>query len=71
MVIRRDLNHSVYYTKRMGVEITQWCEETFGERWSAIERNGSWACFWRGHKEGYEFIFETEEQLLLFMLRWL
>jgi hypothetical protein len=55
----------------MGVEITQWCEETFGERWSAIERNGSWACFWRGHKEGYEFIFETEEQLLLFILRWL
>lgn len=52
-----------------------WCEEQFGPRWEAIgNRAGTWCVFWSGRRtvEGcYQWWFETEQQKILFALRWL
>lgn len=54
-------------------EVTKWCTEKFGKRWSVVDnREGVWCCFWRGRivPESYEWFFQNEKDALLFMLRW-
>ena len=55
-------------------EQIKWCEERFGERWSAIDnREGIWCCFWGGRSipGKYRFEFKNEQDALLFILTWL
>lgn len=50
-----------------------WCEERFGKRWSVIDREGIWCCFWDGQKnpKSYRFEFQYEKDAVLFSLTWL
>ena len=50
-----------------------WCEAEWGPRWSAIDnRTGTWSVFWagRGIPGYYRWHFATEQQALLFALKW-
>ena len=56
-------------------QISYWCKEQFGPRWSVTEnRQGRWCCFWRGLRETdfsmYEWLFVNEQDALLFALKW-
>lgn len=54
-------------------EVSAWCTERFGERWSVIDnREGVWCCFWRGRDNPgcYEWMFANECDAMMFMLRW-
>jgi hypothetical protein len=55
----------------------QWCYEQFGVPWLDFgsdpeARSGSWTVFW-GDRDGnrnYRWHFRTEQDAVLFMLRW-
>ena len=50
---------------------TAWCQEQWGSRWSVTDNlSGRWSCFYRINLGQYEWNFETEQQALLFALRW-
>lgn len=56
-------------------EIDEWCTKHFGKRWSVTDnREGVWCCFWRGFRSPgpghYEWLFENEEDAIMFSLRW-
>jgi hypothetical protein len=54
-----------------------WCQEQWGHRWEAVgDREGIWTVFWGGNQvenypSTYQWWFETEQQQMLFTLRWL
>lgn len=51
-----------------------WCVQNFGPRWSPVDnRQGRWATFWGGVDmfSHYRFCFATEQDAMLFTLRWL
>jgi hypothetical protein len=70
-------HHIVAENKDHGIgPMTKWCEEQFGERWSAIDRTDSdrnWTCFWCGNHMPafYDFYFRHEADAIMFSLRWL
>ena len=50
-----------------------WCEREWGARWSVIDnRAGTWTLFWAGREAPghYRWQFATEQQALLFSLKW-
>jgi hypothetical protein len=48
-----------------------WCQDQWGPRWAVTKNHhGSWCCFYRTKAGQYEWHFETEQQALLFSLRW-
>lgn len=55
-------------------EATRWCGEQFGERWDPIDnRGGIWSVFLDGRDDfsTYRYIFTNEQDVALFILRWL
>ena len=69
------LSNSVW-TIRLPYAATEWCEQQFGQRWSAVDnRQGRWCCFWRGPRAPdparWEWLFEHEQDAVLFSLKWL
>lgn len=70
------MNHLEYevYTHKSVVEAAKtWCQAQWGARWNALDnRDGTWSVFWAGRarSEHYRWIFETEQQAILFSLRW-
>lgn len=68
--------HEVILKKRTestNWEMTSWCTQKFGKRWSAIDnREGRWCCFWGGREYPgyYRWSFKDEKDLVLFLLRW-
>jgi hypothetical protein len=73
----KKLEYGAFTSKNVLEEAKEWCEARWGARWEAIgNREGSWCVFWAGpgyikYGQGqYQWWFETEEQRLLFALRW-
>ena len=70
-VILPKINESHLWTMQ------QWCNKNFGSRWSPVsrlleEKSGKWTVFWCGMKNprDYRWHFATEQDALLFRLRW-
>lgn len=54
-------------------EATNWCEQQFGPRWSAVSnRSGEWCVFWGGvdSPRNYHWYFLNEQDVTMFVLRW-
>jgi hypothetical protein len=58
-------------------EMQQWCLAQFGVQWNAIsrepeERSGRWTMLWCGpdNSKCYRWHFRTEQDVVLFALRW-
>jgi hypothetical protein len=71
----KQLSYGVKTDKKILREADLWCQEQWGERWKAVgNREGTWCVFWAGTRENlttqYQWWFETEEQQLMFILRW-
>ena len=71
----RHLPYGVKTDKKILHEAAAWCREQWGQRFEAVKhRDGTWCVLWAGPRENlpsqYQWWFETEEQLLLFTLRW-
>ena len=70
----RHLDHEVLIDSKKHNAAGRWCAEQFGQRWEAIGyRSGRWCMFWGGHPHPgkYRFCFAHEQDMLLFILRWL
>ena len=75
---RRNGNHlsNSVWTNKLPYAAYQWCEDQFGSRWSPLDnREGQWCCFWRGTQNQdprrWEWLFEHEQDAMLFTLKWL
>jgi hypothetical protein len=70
----RHLDHEVLIDSGKHNDAARWCAEQFGRRWEAIgHRSGRWCLFWAGPGAGpgkYRFCFALEQDMLVFMLRW-
>ena len=71
----RPPEHKVLIDKKHGEHwaMTNWCEENFGSRWSAVDNHsGAWCCFWAGlaDPKAYNWYFSNQKDLVMFMLRW-
>jgi len=72
----KQLPYGVQTDKKILHEADLWCQERWGSRWEAVDnREGSWCVFWAGSREydtpyTYQWWFKTEQQSLLFSLRW-
>ena len=70
----RHLDHEVLIDSAKHRDAARWCAEQFGRRWEAIGyRSGRWCLFWAGPGAGpgkYRFCFALEQDMLMFMLRW-
>lgn len=75
MVVRTP-EHEVFLKKRSEThnwQMTAWCTEKFGKRWSAVDhREGIWCCFWAGPDSpgDYRWCFTNEQDMVMFVLRW-
>lgn len=68
--------HEVFIHKSVQREAAQWCREQYGERWQATgrgNRQGVWTVFWAGRDSFsmYRFCFVNEQDMILFILRWI
>lgn len=69
----KQLPYGVQTEKKFVQAAIKWCAEQFGDRWEVIGHpEGTWTVFWagRGIPGHYQWWFETEEQQLLFTLKW-
>jgi hypothetical protein len=71
----KQLPYEVFIDKQHHIYANSWCKERWGPQWSVIDnRDGIWSCFWagsRGPQAGkYRYIFENEQDAMLFILRW-
>jgi len=73
----KELKYSVFTSKDVVEQAKEWCEARWGDRWQAVGNlEGSWCVFWAGpgyikYSQGqYQWWFETEQQQMLFALRW-
>ena len=67
------LDYEVYTHKSVIEDAKKWCYEQWGTRWQALgNRSGTWSVFWAGREqaEHYRWNFATEQQALLFTLKW-
>lgn len=73
----KQMSYGVQTDKKVLYDAENWCKERWGPRWAAAgNREGTWCVFWGGNRvemspSTYQWWFETEEQQMLFMLRWL
>ena len=75
----KQLPYGVQTPKDIVEPARQWCIEQWGHRWEAVgNREGIWCVFWGGfgmssqkRDSHYQWWFETEQQQMLFTLRWL
>lgn len=73
----RRLIYGTYVSKNIQRDAVNWCQAQFGDRWQAVSNmQGTWCCFWAGPKrphcpDDYHFSFANEQDLVLFILRWL
>ena len=71
--MRKELPYGTQTDKRFITEAEMWCREQWGPRREITgNREGSWCVFLKGRDAPtqYQWWFATEEQRLLFMLRW-
>lgn len=49
-----------------------WCFKHFGERCTALDQTGRWACFWGGRHDParYRFCFAESRDAVFFALKW-
>lgn len=75
----KQLPYGVQTPKDIVEPARQWCIEQWGHRWEAVgNRSGTWCVFWGGfgmssqkRDSHYQWWFETEQQQIMFTLRWL
>lgn len=70
----KQLPFSVNTERKILHHAESWCREKWGPRWNVIDnREGTWCVFWGGNRtipSQYQWHFKTEQQLMIFMLRW-
>ena len=67
----RRLEYEVHTPRHIVEPAKIWCEAEWGPQWSVTEnRTGAWSVFWGGPPGRYRWIFATEQQAVLFTLRW-
>lgn len=71
----KQLPYEVYIDKHAHRHAAEWCKERWGKQWEVIDnREGTWSCFWAGTRgpnaEKYRYLFENEEDAIMFTLRW-
>jgi hypothetical protein len=75
-VVMKQLPYKVLTDKKVLHDAEAWCIKLWGPRWEAIgNREGTWCVFWGGNRVEllpyhYEWNFETNEQKMMFVLRW-
>lgn len=75
----KQLPYGVQTDKTIVHEAEAWCVEQWGHRWQAVgNHEGTWCVFWGGfgmssqkRDSHYQWWFETEQQQMLFTLKWL
>jgi hypothetical protein len=69
----KQLPYGVQTPKDIVEPARAWCQEQWGPRWEAVgDREGTWTVFWggRGIPSHYQWWFETEQQQIMFTLKW-
>jgi len=69
----KQLAHEVRTPESVVFPAHSWCEQQWGERWGVTHnREGTWSVFWAGRDDPdqYRWCFATQQQVLLFTLRW-
>lgn len=74
----KQLSYSVQTDKNIVNEAEAWCIEQWGHRWEVTGYpKGTWTVFWGGFSMNsqkqdrhYQWWFATEQQAMLFALRW-
>jgi len=75
-VVVKELPYGMQTDRNILREAESWCIEQWGPRWQVSGNpKGTWTVFWGGnHVENYpstyQWWFETEQQQLMFTLRW-
>ena len=72
------LEHKVMVDINRGTDLhwpyaaEDWCFKHFGERWTALDQTGRWACFWGGRNDParYRFCFAESRDAVFFALKW-
>jgi hypothetical protein len=71
------LPYEVYISKHVHRDAKAWCRQRWGQEWSVINNNraGVWSCFWAGtrgaNRGDYRYVFEHQQDAMLFSLRWI
>jgi hypothetical protein len=67
------LDYEVHTPREVVEDAKAWCYQQWGTRWEALgNRSGTWSVFWagRGIPGYYRWHFATEQQALMFTLKW-
>jgi len=53
----------------------EWCRQNVGQEQTWTESGGVWACFWAGGSpdyptDQYNWLFKSEQDAIMFALRW-
>ena len=70
----RHLDHEALIHKSQHHAAMRWCEAQYGARWEALShRSGVWCVFWAGrdHYDQYKFCFAHQQDMMMFVLRWI
>ena len=56
-------------------EMKEWCRQNVGQEQTWTESGGVWACFWAGGSpdyptDQYNWLFKSEQDAIMFALRW-
>ena len=67
------LEYEVHTPRHVVEPAKTWCQDQWGARWNVLDnQSGTWSVFWAGRDRAshYRWQFATEQQALLFALKW-